>query len=156
MQFIAKGFFDERCQTMNGLDDMLQFHQQALNVRGYRQQLLASNMANADTPNFKARDVDFNSALQGALARTSDTTQTSNVGVLATTAPQHLSVAPGREVTPAGAALMYRNQMQGSVDGNTVDMDTERAQFADNAIHYETNLTLLNHQIKTMMAAIQG
>ncbi|MEQ1591627.1 MAG: flagellar basal body rod protein FlgB [Thiobacillaceae bacterium] len=141
---------------MNSLNDMLQFHQQALNVRGYRQQLLASNMANADTPNFKARDVDFNSALQGALARTSDTPETRNAGVLATTAPQHLSVVAGREVTPAGAALLYRSQMQGSVDGNTVDMDTERAQFADNAIHYETNLTLLNHQIKTMMAAIQG
>jgi flagellar basal-body rod protein FlgB len=67
-----------------------------------------------------------------------------------------LTGAAAGGVAPNDVALLYRTQQQGSVDGNTVDMDTERAAFADNAIHYEANLTLLNHQIKTMMAALQG
>lgn len=134
---------------MNRLDDMLQFHQQALALRGQRQQLLASNIANADTPHYKARDFDFNTALQGALA------QTKAAATLATTSPGHLDGHPG-ESGLNGAPLLYRTQTQGSVDGNTVDADTERAAFADNAIHYEANLTFLNQQIKAMLAAIQG
>jgi flagellar basal-body rod protein FlgB len=135
---------------------MLQFHQQALGVRGTRQQLLASNIANADTPDYKARDFDFKSALQGVLARNNVTAETPQASVLATTAPNHLTGSAAGGAAPNDVALLYRTQQQGSVDGNTVDMDTERAAFADNAIHYEANLTLLNHQIKTMMAALQG
>ena len=141
---------------LSRLDDMLQFHQQALGVRGTRQQLLASNIANADTPNYKARDFDFKNALQGVLARNNVTAETPQASVLATTAPNHLTGSAAGGVAPNDVALLYRTQQQGSVDGNTVDMDTERAAFADNAIHYEANLTLLNHQIKTMMAALQG
>ena len=141
---------------LSRLDDMLQFHQQALGVRGTRQQLLASNIANADTPDYKARDFDFKSALQGVLARNNVTAETPQASVLATTAPNHLTGSAAGGAAPNDVALLYRTQQQGSVDGNTVDMDTERAAFADNAIHYEANLTLLNHQIKTMMAALQG
>lgn len=129
------------------LDDALWFHQTALNLRAYRQQLLAGNIANADTPNFKARDIDFSSALQGALSSRSGTSG------LTVTSPRHLgSVA----ASPAGAQARYRTPHQPSVDGNTVDMDVERAQFADNAIHYEANLAFLSSQIKTLLAAIQG
>jgi len=141
---------------MSGLDDMLQFHQQALNVRGYRQQLLASNIANADTPHYKARDIDFSAALHGALARTNAVPGTREAGVLATTSPHHLSGMASGEGAPAGVALLYRNAAQDSVDGNTVDVDAERAAFADNAVHYEFNLTRINQQIKGMLAAIQG
>jgi flagellar basal-body rod protein FlgB len=127
------------------LNAVLDFHQQAVNLRGHRQQLLASNIANADTPNYKARDIDFKSALQGALSGTS--------GALNTTSSRHIAPSTGS----AGAApLLYRAPLQGSVDGNTVDMDVERSQFADNAIHYEAGLASLTHEIKLMLAALQG
>ena len=134
---------------LNRLDDMLNFHTQALRVRDQRQQVLASNIANADTPNFKARDVDFKTALQGAL----QAAPAAGGAALATTAPGHLAGAPG---LAAEAGLLYRTPAQGSIDGNTVDLDAERAAFADNAIHYEFNLTRLTQQIKGVMAAIQG
>ena len=134
---------------LNRLDDMLNFHTQALRVRDQRQQVLASNIANADTPNFKARDLDFNTALQGAMKGAG----TAAGMAVATTAPGHMKGAPG---VGADAGLLYRTPAQGSVDGNTVDMDAERAAFADNAVHYEFNLTRLSQQIKGMLAVIQG
>jgi len=134
---------------LNRLDDMLNFNTQALRIREQRQQVLASNIANADTPNYKARDLDFKTALQSALQGTSATDGTA----LATTAPGHLA---GNLGVAAEAGLLYRTPAQGSVDGNTVNMDAERAAFADNAVHYEFNLTRITQQIKTMMAAIQG
>jgi flagellar basal-body rod protein FlgB len=134
---------------LNRLDDMLQFHQQALGVRGTRQQLLASNIANADTPNYKARDLDFKAALQGAL----NGAGASGGVAMATTAPGHIAGKPGMT---AGAELLYRTQQQGSVDGNTVDMDSERAAFAENTVQYEFNLTRISQQIKGMLAVIQG
>lgn len=129
------------------LDDALGFHQAALDLRAYRQQLLAGNIANADTPNFKARDIDFSSALQGALS-----TRSGNTGLMRTS-PRHLG---STNENPAGAQVLYRTVRQPSIDGNTVDMDVERTQFADNAIHYEASLTFISGQIKTMLAAIQG
>ena len=134
---------------MNRLDDLLNFHTQALRIRDQRQQVLASNIANADTPNYKARDLDFKTALQGAL----QAAPAAGGAALSTTAPGHLSGKPG---LAAEAGLLYRTPAQGSVDGNTVDLDAERAAFADNAIHYEFNLTRLSQQIKGLMAAIQG
>ena len=134
---------------MNRLDDLLNFHTQALRVRDQRQQVLASNIANADTPNYKARDLDFKTALQGAL----QAAPAAGGAALSTTAPGHLLGKPG---LAAEAGLLYRTPAQGSVDGNTVDLDAERAAFADNAIHYEFNLTRLTQQIKGLMAAIQG
>jgi len=134
---------------LNRLDDMLNFHTQALRIRDQRQQVLASNIANADTPNYKARDLDFKTALQGALKAAPVAGGTT----LATTASGHLAAQPG---LTADAGLLYRTPAQGSVDGNTVDMDAERAAFADNAIHYEFNLTRLSQQIKGLLAAIQG
>ncbi len=129
------------------LDDVLRFHQTALNLRAYRQQLLAGNIANADTPNFKARDIDFSSALQGALS-----SRSGNPG-LTRTSPRHLGSSTEN---PAGAQVLYRTPHQPSLDGNTVDMDVERAQFADNAIRYEASLAFIGGRIKTMLTAIQG
>ena len=134
---------------LNRLDDMLNFHQQALRIRDQRQQVLASNIANADTPNYKARDLDFKTALQGALKGT----PAAGGVTLAATAPGHLGGKPGLS---ADAGLLYRTPAQGSVDGNTVDVDAERAAFAENAIQYEFNLTRINQQIKGLLAAIQG
>lgn len=132
------------------LDEALRFHETALNLRAQRQQLLASNIANADTPNYKARDVDFSKTLQGVLARGGAPAQ----GELVKTASSHLSAPP--QPTLGGEALQYRTTVQGAVDGNTVDMDVERNQFADNAVRYEAGLTMISHQIKNLLTAIQG
>ena len=125
---------------MNKLDELLNFNHQALNLRSQRQQVLASNIANADTPGYKARDFDFRSALANAVAQPAATTASD--GAVLARAPQ--------------PELLYRSVLQPSVDGNTVDMDVERAQFAENTVHYESNITMLTHQIRMMLAAIQG
>jgi flagellar basal-body rod protein FlgB len=134
------------------LDDYLRFNETALSLRSQRQELLASNIANADTPNYKARDIDFSNALQGALSKA-----TQAQGGLATTAPAHIGTGPADgKLLPDGTPVLYRNVAQGAVDGNTVDMDTERTQFADNALRYEAGITMINHQIRNLLAAIQG
>ena len=132
------------------LDDYLRFNETSLNLRAQRQQLLASNIANVDTPNYKARDIDFNKALQGAMSRTGAAGPES----LTKTAVAHLSGSTPNSV--GGAPLLYRGNQQGNVDGNTVEMDVERNQFADNALRYEAGLTLISAQIKSMLTAIQG
>lgn len=131
------------------LDDYLRFHESTLGVRSKRQEILASNIANADTPNFKARDIEFASALKSAMSETSHAKS-----VLTKTAAQHFDglSSSGIHNTP----MLYRTIQQGNVDGNTVDMDVERNAFADNAIRYEAGLTLISAQIKNMLAAIQG
>jgi len=135
------------------LDDYMRFNETALSLRGQRQELLASNIANADTPHFKARDIDFASALQGALARSTVPVQ----GAPAQSAPGHLAGTGQRgDFLPNGTPVLYRMPAQGSADNNTVDMDVERNQFADNALRYEAGITLINMQIRGMMAAIQG
>jgi len=134
------------------LDDYLRFNETALSLRSQRQELLASNIANADTPNYKARDIDFSNALQGALSRAGK-----SPGQLATTARAHIAdgAADGKAL-PDGTPVLYRGVTQGAVDGNTVDMDTERAQFADNGLRYEAGITMINQQIHNLLAAIQG
>jgi flagellar basal-body rod protein FlgB len=131
----------------NLLDNSLRAHQAALNTQAYRQQLLASNIANADTPNYKARDIDFRSALQGVLGN--------RVGplALATTAGGHMSSTPS---TPLERFTQYRREIQSSVDGNTVNMDVERAAFAENSIHYEASITFINGLLSGMQRAISG
>jgi flagellar basal-body rod protein FlgB len=137
------------------LDDYLRFNETALSLRSQRQELLASNIANADTPNYKARDIDFSSALQGALAKSGQ----SGTG-MAATAPAHYTngaaAADGKTLADGTTPVLYRTVTQGAVDGNTVDMDTERTQFADNGLHYEAGITMINQQIKNMLAAIQS
>ncbi|MFN3789739.1 flagellar basal body rod protein FlgB [Massilia sp.] len=133
------------------IDQYLSFNETALSLRAQRQELLASNIANADTPNYKARDIDFSNALQNALA------SRGAGGPLATTAQKHMprGAATG-DVLANGTPVLYRGEVQGSVDGNTVDMDVERNQFADNALRYEAGITMINSQIKGLLAAIQG
>lgn len=132
---------------MNKIDQSLSFQEQALKLRGYRQQVLASNIANADTPHYKARDLDFASVLQATLAGR----QQGGLD-LRLTNPRHL---PGRSSEPA-FPLLYRQPVQASADGNTVEMDVEREQFAENAFHYEAGMTFLGGRLKTLLAAIQG
>lgn len=134
------------------LDNYLRFNESALSLRAQRQELIASNIANADTPNFKARDIDFASAMQGALAKANPAA----ANPLAATNKGHIQPAADGKALPDGTPVLYRGVVQGAVDGNTVDMDVERNQFADNAVRYEAGITMINHQIRSMMAAIQN
>jgi flagellar basal-body rod protein FlgB len=132
---------------INKLDNAFNFHQTALNIRADRQVLLSSNVANADTPNFKARDIDFSSVLSNALSSGSNATG------LTTTSSRHIgSVVDSMISSQAG----YRIPLQPSADGNTVDMDMERTQFSNNSIKYDASLTFMSGQIRGMLSAIQG
>lgn len=131
------------------IDQDFNFSQNALNLRAYRQELLASNIANADTPHYKARDIDFKAALDGALGKT----RGGGTLELTRTSPAHLQI-PG--TNRFGAEVMYRGEEQSSVDGNTVNVDVERSAFAENAIQMEAMLTFINSKFKTLNSAIQG
>lgn len=130
------------------LDASLRFHQEALNLRARRQEVLSTNIAHADTPNFKARDFDFSSALTQAVDRGRQAQSLSMAG----TSSRHIA---GQAQTGTEAELMYRTPNQSSIDGNTVEMDVERVNFADNAMRYEANLTVLSSRIKSLLSAIQ-
>jgi flagellar basal-body rod protein FlgB len=136
------------------LDAALRFHQEALNLRGRRQEVLSANIAHADTPNYKARDFDFSSTLTDAVERGRQSQFQSQSVSLSLTSSRHL---PGEAVATQtrDAELLYRIPTQSSIDGNTVEMDVERVNFADNAVRYESNLTVLTAQIKSMLSAIQ-
>ena len=133
---------------IGALDQSLQFNASALRLRADRQQLLAANIANADTPGFKAVDFDFGRALDSA-TRASGAAGTPR---LTASAAGHVGTA----AASTSAVLAFRPPSQASIDGNTVEMDAERAQFADNAVRYEAALKFLNGQIKTILSAIQG
>lgn len=141
---------------LNKLDAELGFHQTALRIRGQRQELIAANIANADTPNFKARDLDFAAAMQQAMNQNAPTQTGSNQ--ITKTSDKHFDALPTTHLQMASGVgePLYRPIIQGSVDGNTVDMDVERNQFVDNGIRYEASLTMINGQLKKMLAAIQG
>lgn len=144
------------------LDQAFRFHQNALSLRAERQQVLASNIANADTPNYKARDFDFRAALQaamgqGAIGQAVATAMAQGGVPAAASHPRHLAVtAATAGSTPSGQALLYRTPRQDSIDGNSVELDAERAQFADNALRYEASLSAINGRIKSLLAVIQG
>jgi flagellar basal-body rod protein FlgB len=152
------------------LDDYLKFNETALQLRSYRQQLLASNIANADTPHYKARDIDFSAQLKEKLGLAPESkdshpklamTKTASAHIppleLALTSSMHLQGKYDNSQKTAKNAEepLYREVIQGSVDGNTVDMDVERNNFTDNAIRYEAGVNSASGQIKTMLNAIQ-
>jgi flagellar basal-body rod protein FlgB len=138
---------------LNKLDAALSFHQNALRVRSQRQEIIAANIANADTPNYKARDIDFKSAMQQALGQSAQAGSTTNG--LIKTSDLHLNATPSNNAAGPNEPL-FRPIIQGSVDGNSVDMDVERNQFVDNGLRYEASLNMINGQIKKMLTAIQG
>ncbi|HCU85009.1 MULTISPECIES: flagellar basal body rod protein FlgB [unclassified Methylophilus] len=140
---------------INKLDAALNFHQTALRVRNERQELLASNIANADTPQYKARDIDFQSAMKAALQPNASAGTTTSNGALQQTNAGHMNGTGGSGYVSAGDPL-FRAVVQGSADGNTVDMDVERNAYVDNGIRYEASLTMIGGQIKKMLSAING
>lgn len=133
---------------LDRLNEDFRFFQQSLGLRAQRQEVLSSNIANADTPNYKARDIDFKTAMANAMEGTKRLPDTA----LTLTAARHI---PAKAVSQGPTELLYRLPYQPSMDGNTVDMDIERVQFADNTLHYQSTMQMLSGRIRTMMAAIQ-
>jgi flagellar basal-body rod protein FlgB len=136
---------------LSGIDQQLGTLRNASNLRAYRQEVLASNIANADTPNYKARDFDFSAALEDAKAGRAGFT-------IAKTSERHLSAqdSSGFSKVPAGVSLLYRTEYQANADGNTVNMDVERSAFAENAVQLESALTFIRGQLAKLQTAITG
>ncbi|MDD2727858.1 flagellar basal body rod protein FlgB [Malikia sp.] len=130
------------------LDEALGFYENALRLRAQRQQVLASNIANADTPHFKARDFDFAQAMQAAMGASSPASPE-----LARTHAGHLAAEPA---ALSAIELKPRQSQQNSFDGNTVEMDRERSAFTENALRYEAGATLVQSKIKGILSVIQG
>lgn len=130
------------------IDRALGIHAQALQLRGRRTEVLAANLANADTPNYKARDIDFAATLNEV--RSNRGGESLRVGV---THAQHMSPH-----APSGPAfeLLYRIPQQPSMDGNTVDAQREHAEFMQNAVQYQASLSFLGGRLRTLLAAIRG
>ena len=124
-------------------NDAFGLHPQSIALRSQRMEIIASNLANADTPGYQARDLDFSQAMQ------------SNGNGIKTyrTHARHLSGAPGPNGEPA---LKYRNPLQPSVDGNTVDPQFEQSTFADNAIRFQASLMFLDGKVRGLSDAITG
>jgi flagellar basal-body rod protein FlgB len=132
---------------INRLTDTLNFQAEALVLRSERQRLIASNIANADTPGYVARDMNFASALRQASG------QAATPGLMNATARGHLQASAGARTQ---ANLGYAMPSQTNLDRNTVDMDRERASFADNSVKYEATLRFINSSMRTMLDAIKG
>lgn len=131
---------------MQRLTEALDFQSQALVLRAERQRLIASNIANADTPGYQAREMDFANALRQA---------TGNAGgaALATSHPGHDA---GVQSLRDDTGLLYARPSQDTIDRNTVDLDRERASFADNSVKYEATLRFINGSVRSMLDAMKS
>jgi flagellar basal-body rod protein FlgB len=136
---------------LNQLTSSIDFQGQALTLRAERQRLIASNIANADTPGYVSRDINFSQALRDATG--GQALRVGTAGRMDTTQAGHIA---GTGASPVTANLLYSNVSQTSLDNNTVDMDRERASFADNAVKYEATLTFVNGSVRSMLDAIKG
>jgi flagellar basal-body rod protein FlgB len=122
-------------------------HDDALIMRSKRANVLASNIANADTPNYKARDIDFQSMLKQA-----NDQQTKRLDMVRTNS-DHINLNSGAYFnTP----LKYRNPLHASLDGNTVDSHVEQSKFSQNALQYQASFTFLNSSVKGIIKALKG
>jgi flagellar basal-body rod protein FlgB len=148
---------------LDNLTNSLDFHAKALVLRADRQRVIASNIANADTPGYAARDFDFADALKSATGGASSgsplrmTTSADTIDSGRSNA-RHIPLTggSGAGIGDSDNAAGYVVQTQPTADGNSVDLDRERAAFADNAVRYEATLRFINGQSKTLMSAIQG
>jgi flagellar basal-body rod protein FlgB len=144
------------------LTNDLDFQSKALVLRAERQRVLASNIANADTPGYVARDFNFKDALSQQTKTSDSKLSISGRGLSLTDSTtevnrRHLPLSGLSQSELSGTnAMSYGVQTQPSVDGNSVDMDRERASFVDNSIRYESTLRFINSQSKIILSAIQG
>ncbi len=133
---------------MPNLDNALGLHEIALKLRAQRMEVLASNLANADTPNFKARDIDFKAVLK----EYQDGGASLSGNGLKTTNARHMG-GTGNEL---GLQTQYRNPLQPSIDGNTVDPQIEKSKFMENALQYQATLNFIDGRISSLRKAIRG
>jgi flagellar basal-body rod protein FlgB len=133
---------------MPSISQSLSVLSQAINLRTQRHQVLASNIANADTPQYKARDFNFQDAMQNAMAGRTD----AGGIAMATTSSGHLQGGGAN----GPAAFKFRTETQSAVDGNTVDMDVERTQIAENALQYQILTQLIGDKFKGMRTALSS
>ncbi len=129
------------------IDKQFGVHQYALQLRSQRASVLANNIANADTPGFRARDIDFGQMLKAQMGETSDT-----LGMTTSSSNQMQGLAQADAIN----GLKYRNASQPSIDGNTVDIDRERSEFARNTMEFQAAFEFLNGKIKSLLTAIKG
>ena len=134
--------------VISKFDDALAYQSKALGLRAYRQQILAENIANADTPNYKARDLDF----AAVLAEQSEKQGGKSFG-LNRTDSQHIA-ADGIQLADPG--LRYRTPFHPSIDQNSVDMQQEQANYAENAVQFQASFTFLNSKFKGLIGALRG
>ena len=123
------------------LTGTLNFQARALELRSQRQSLLAANVANADTPGYRAVDMDFSKTLEQATRPAAAT---------------HAAAGAAPAGIFSAARIIARDPAQEAADGNGVDMDRERARFAENSVGYEAAIRTLNHQVKSLLSVIQG
>ena len=127
---------------MSNIKEYLGFHSTALSLRAKRNDILASNIANAATPNFKARDINFSAEMNRA----------NNLGQLDVTDSGHIKTFSSKR----GDTTLYRDPVNPSLDGNTVELSVEQMEFSENVMKYQTTLTFLNKKISGLMSAIRG
>lgn len=149
---MARGLLDTRNHVNRStaimslsLDKALGIHPTAMLLRSRRLELLASNLANADTPNYKSRDIDFRDVLTTAAGQGQRL-------ALRRTREGHLAT-PG--INPQSPELLYRVPSQPALDGNTVDPQLERANFAENAMQYQASLEFLNRRVTSIKSAFK-
>ena len=128
---------------MNFIDKDFALHERALRFRSQRMEVLSSNIANADTPNFKARDIDFRQVMK-----------TVRTDALTTTQPQHYELEGG--VPPDQAALKYRIPFNTSFDGNTVELSMEPAKFGKATGDFQATLSFLENRVSGIRKALKG
>lgn len=127
---------------MKSIGDHLNFHASALQLRSRRNDILASNIANAATPNFKARDLNYDQQIR----------KIDGSGPLTATDNKHFKVV----VENPHQTLFYRQPLNPSLDGNTVELSVEQLEFSENSVRYQTSLEFLNNRIAGLMSAIRG
>tara|TARA_B100001027_G_scaffold214961_1_gene188037 strand:- start:846 stop:1235 length:390 start_codon:yes stop_codon:yes gene_type:complete len=127
---------------INTFKQQLEVFSKAIDIRNRRNEILASNIANASTPNYKARDVDFEVELKRSLS----------VGPIKTSNNAHIAL-PSKNLP---GKVQYRKPLQPSMDGNTVELAMEQMEFAENAVRYQTTLNFINGKLRGLMSAIRG
>jgi len=143
------------------LTNALDFQSKALVLRAERQRVIASNIANADTPGYIGRDLNFKQAMGQALGESSGltlaTSTSQSMSSTGTTHARHIPLPSSTaEGSNGGGKLDYTVQTQPAMDGNSVDLDRERASFVDNSVRYEATLRFINGSSRTILSAIQG
>lgn len=139
------------------IDDFLAIHANSLQLRARRTKILATNIANADTPNYKARDLAFAEVLHDARSSAIMPARGGNglkmtAGGLHTTNKRHIASTQSTN----NAQVMYRQPEQAALDGNTVDKDLEQARFAENNVRYQSSLKFINSRVSGLMRALRG